>query len=226
MDDVRTRLVDTSTPRDPEAAVIVLHGGGSRGEQVAVSPAQLSVLRMVPIAASVARAGRGRLAVRRLLNTSRGWNGAPTPVDDVRWALDRVAEQLGEVPVALIGHSLGGRAALLAAQDERVRSVVGLATWLAPGDPIGPLRGRDVLLVHGDADRVARIGPAAVLARRLAATTRSGFVTVRGGSHSMLRHHRAFDGLAAHWVTATLLGDPPGSTLAPLLTRGEHAVEV
>ncbi len=226
MDDVRSRLVDTLTPRDPEGVVVVLHGGGARREQVAVSPSQLSVLRMVPVAARVARVGRGRLAVRRLLNSSRGWAGDPTPVDDARWALDRVEEQLGDLPVALVGHSLGGRAALLAADDERVRSVVGLATWLAPGDRIGPLAGRDVLLVHGDADRVARLGPAVDVARRLAGTTRAGFVTVRGGSHSMLRHHADFDGLAARWVTATLLGDPPGPPLDRLLTGDEHSVEV
>ncbi|MBM6399756.1 alpha/beta hydrolase [Phycicoccus sonneratiae] len=226
MTDVRARLVDTSVPDRPEGVVLALHGGGSRGRDVAVSPTQLSVLRMVPVAARVARAGRGRLAVLRLLNSSRGWNARPTPVDDVAWALDRVVERFGEVPVALVGHSLGGRAALLAGDHDRVRSVVGLATWLAPGDGVGPLAGRDVLLVHGDADRVARIAPAAALARRLAGTTRAGFVTVRGGSHSMLRHHRTFDGLAARWVAASLLGDPPGEVLAPLLAGEMSSVEV
>ena len=226
MDDVRSRLVDTSTPRDPEAVVLVLHGGGSRGDRVPVSPAQLSVLRMLPVAARLAGAGRGRLAVRRLLNSARGWGTRPTPVDDVRWALDLVGDRLGGLPVALVGHSLGGRAALLAGSDERVRSVVGLATWLCPADRVGGLEGRDVLLVHGDADRVARPAPATDLVRQLSARTRARLVTVRGGSHAMLRHHHVFDGLAARWVTSTLLGDPPGRTLAPLLRGEEWSVEV
>ncbi|NHA68632.1 alpha/beta hydrolase [Phycicoccus flavus] len=226
MDDVRTRLIRTHTPRDPEAVAVALHGGGSRGDRVPVSPAQLSVLRMVPVAARLARTGGRRLAVRRLLNSARGWSGRPTPVDDARWALDQVTDELGDVPVALVGHSLGGRAALLAADDERVRSVVGLATWLAPDDPVGALRGRDVLLVHGDADRVARIGPAEAVASRLSTTTRAGLVRVRGGSHSMLRHHDDFDGLAARWVASTMLGDPPGPTLGRILEAGERSVEV
>ncbi|WP_205860630.1 alpha/beta hydrolase [Phycicoccus sp. HDW14] len=192
---------------------------------MAVSPAQLSVLRMVPVAARVVRAGRGRLAVLRLLNSSRGWSGRPTPVDDVRWALGQVRERFGEVPVALVGHSLGGRAALLGATDPSVRSVVGLATWLSGSEGIGPLPGRSVLLVHGDADRVARIGPARAVAARLGSSARVGFVTVRGGSHSMLRHHGSFDGLAARWVAGTLLGDPTGPLLSRVLD-GESEVSV
>jgi alpha-beta hydrolase superfamily lysophospholipase len=225
MTDVRSRLVETAAPDRPEGVVLVLHGGGSRGA-APVSPAQLSVLRMVPVAARIAHAGRGRLAVLRLLNSSRGWHGRPTPVDDVRWALDRVRDRFGpDVPVALVGHSLGGRAALLGADDPQVRSVVALATWLSGSEQVPPLPGRDVLLVHGDADRVARIVPAAAVARRLAATARVGFVTVRGGSHSMLRHHGDFDGLAAQWVAATLLGDPPGPVVGRVLD-GETDVVV
>lgn len=225
MTDVRSRLVEAAVPDHPEGVVLVLHGGGSRGADVAVSPAQLSVLRMVPVAARVVRAGRGRLAVLRLLNSSRGWSGRPTPVDDVRWALGQVRERFGDLPVALVGHSLGGRVALLGATDPSVRSVVGLATWLSGSEGIGPLPGRSVLLVHGDADRVARIGPARAVAARLGSSARVGFVTVRGGSHSMLRHHGSFDGLAARWVAGTLLGDPTGPVLSRVLD-GESEVSV
>jgi len=73
------RLVPVRTPRDPEGVVIVLHGGASRGDRMMVSPAQLSVLRMVPVARRIARAGRSRLAVHRLLNSHRGWDSQTTP---------------------------------------------------------------------------------------------------------------------------------------------------
>jgi hypothetical protein len=69
---VEARLIATSVPKDPEGVVLVLHGGGSRRRRMMVSPAQLSVLRMVPIARRAARAGKGRLAVYRLLNSVRG----------------------------------------------------------------------------------------------------------------------------------------------------------
>src|ERR1700684_4577646 len=60
------RLIEVSTPPAPAGAVLVLHGGASRRRSMRVSPAQLSVLRMVPIASRIARAGRDRLAVFRL----------------------------------------------------------------------------------------------------------------------------------------------------------------
>ena len=134
--------------------MVVLHGGASRGEQAMVSPAQLSVLRMVPVARRIARDGRSRLAVHRLLNSHRGWDARTTPVMDAAWALEQVAEQHGDVPVSLVGHSLGGRAALLAGDGRQVRSVVALNPWVLPSDHVD-LRGRRVLVVHGSEDRIA-----------------------------------------------------------------------
>ena len=43
------RLIDVQTPATPRGLVIVLHGGATRPGRPAVSPTQLSVLRMVPI---------------------------------------------------------------------------------------------------------------------------------------------------------------------------------
>ena len=121
--------------------VLVLHGGAARPGQAMVSPAQLSVLRMIPVARRIARAGRGRSAVHRLLNSSRGWETSHTPVMDAAWALGELRERYGERPVALVGHSLGGRAALLAGDQPDVRAVVALNPWLY-GDESVDLRGR------------------------------------------------------------------------------------
>jgi predicted esterase len=143
-------------PEEPEGVVIALHGGASRRGKMAVSPAQLSVLRMVPIARRAARAGGGRLAVFRLLNSTRGWDTHHTPLRDAAWALDEIAERLGRrLPTCLIGHSLGGRAALLAAGAPEVRSAVALAPWVLPSDRPADLEGRRILIVHGARDRVA-----------------------------------------------------------------------
>ncbi len=199
------RLVPVRTPRDPEGVVVVLHGGASRGERAVVSPTQLSVLRMVPVARRIARAGRSRLAVHRLLNSHRGWDARTTPVMDLAWALDRVAEQHGDVPVALVGHSLGGRAALLGGNAPHVRSVVALNPWVLPSDRVD-LAGRQVLVVHGTDDRIALPSRSAELARRLATTAQVTYVPVPGGRHAMLRHGRTFESRAAEFVTGTLLG--------------------
>jgi alpha-beta hydrolase superfamily lysophospholipase len=202
------RLIDVDVPLDPVGAVLVLHGGASRRRSARVSPTQLSVLRMVPIAARIARAGRGRLAVYRLLNSARGWDTHHTPVKDTSWALEELASRHGEeLPVCLVGHSLGGRAALLSADAPAVKGVVALAPWVYPNDgPEGPVAAR-ILIVHGNADRVASPERSAALARRLSGRAQVSYVTVEGGKHAMLARHNAFEGLATEFVTTTLLDD-------------------
>jgi pimeloyl-ACP methyl ester carboxylesterase len=218
------RLVPVRTPRDPEGVVIVLHGGASRGDRMMVSPAQLSVLRMVPVARRIARAGRSRLAVHRLLNTHRGWDAQTTPVMDLAWALEQVTARHGDLPVSLVGHSLGGRAALLGGNDPQVRSVVALNPWVAPTDR-ADLRGARVLVVHGTDDRIALPSRSADLARRLADSTQVGYVAVPGARHAMLRHGRTFETYAAEFVTATLLGVPPRSEALAAVLDGAAYVE-
>ena len=203
------RLVDAGVPARPEAAVLVLHGGASRPGRTEVSPAQLSVLRMVPVARRIGRAGRGRLAVHRLLNTSRGWDPAHTPVDDVRWALARLRERYGDQPVVLVGHSLGGRAALLAGGAEGVRGVVALNPWVYPDDD-ADLTGRSVLVLHGTDDRVASLERVRTVVASLRRRTDVELREVPGGKHAMLRHGRTFEGAAADFAVRTLLGPATG----------------
>lgn len=223
-DHQRARLLATSVPRRPEAVALVLHGGGARRDRMQVSPTQLSVLRMVPVARRVARTGRRRLAVYRLLNSVRGWDTRHTPVADVHWALERIRADLGPLPVALVGHSLGGRAALLAGGVPDVQSVVALAPWVQLSDS-PDLPGRDVLVVHGTEDRIASWDRARAVTDRLRSEAdRVGFVSVEGGKHAMLRHHRLFDGLAADFVAATLLGDQAVGPVADVL-GGRYLVE-
>jgi pimeloyl-ACP methyl ester carboxylesterase len=202
--ELSSKLVAVREPATPGGVVLVLHGGASRGSQVMVSPTQLSVIRMIPTARAVARAGRGRLAVYRLLNTYRGWDSTHTPVDDADRAMAVLAERFPTVPVGLVGHSLGGRAALLAGDAPSVRSVVALNPWVYPDD-VADLSGREVLFVHGTEDRIASIQKARTVARRLARTAEVDFVEIAGGKHAMLSHGREFDARAADFMTETLL---------------------
>lgn len=201
------RLIDVASPDNAAGTVLVLHGGASRRDSMMVSPTQLSVLRMIPIAKRIARAGRGRLAVVRLLNSTRGWNATHTPVDDVAWALERLAQRPGgSLPTCLVGHSLGGRAAILSAPQPGVRSVVALAPWVYPTDLPRGLTDQKFLIVHGTNDRVASLSRAAALAEVLARFVPVRFETVEGAGHAMLRHHADFSGPAAGFATETLLG--------------------
>jgi predicted esterase len=207
------RLVDVATPDEPAGVVIVLHGGASRRRQMRVSPAQLSVLRMIPIARRIARAD-GRLAVFRLLNSHRGWDTEHTPLHDVEWALAEVAARLGaDIPVCLVGHSLGGRGALLSAGSSHVCGVVALAPWVLPSDVVAGAAGTPVVIIHGDADRVASPARAWQVAERLRRETQVAFITVTGGKHAMLRRRDAFDGLAARCAVWMLLGRAEGDTV-------------
>ena len=199
------RLLTEAAPADPSGLVLLLHGGASKRGNPMVSPAQLSVLRMVPIGKRIARAGRGRLGVFRLLNTHRGWDGTHTPVDDVAWALGELRGRYADgVPTCLVGHSLGGRAALLAGSSPGVVSVVALNPWVHPTDH-ADLTGRRVLMIHGTDDRVASIERAATVAERLATTADLTFQTIDGGGHAMLRLRDEFERPAAAFVVDTLL---------------------
>lgn len=224
--DLKPKLIDVHVPEDPAGSVLVLHGGASRRENMMVSPTQLSVLRMIPIARRIASGGRGRLAVFRLLNSARGWDTHHTPVADATWALGEIAERLGRrPPVCLAGHSLGGRAALLTADRPEVVSAVALAPWVYPRDVAAGLDGERILIVHGSQDRIASPERSAALARQLSRDARVSYVTVGGAKHAMLRRHEVFSGLAADFAAATLLGDP-GGALIRRLEAGENWIEV
>lgn len=114
---------------------------------------------------------------------------------------------------------------LLTAGEDAVVSGVALNPWVHPHEGHLDLTGGRILIVHGDDDRVARPTSSAAVARDLARTARVGYVTVDGGRHAMLRRHDVFDGLAAGFATATLLGHRPEGVLARVLA-GEECVDI
>jgi predicted esterase len=222
-------LIDVDIPADPAGVVVVLHGGASPRRGVPVSQTQGSVLRMVPVASRIARQADGRLAVLRMLNSRRGWEPDHTPVLDVQWALGEIAQRFGaEVPVCLVGHSLGGRAALLCATEELVRGVVALAPWVLDSDPIIGAPDTPIVIIHGDADVVASPSRSRKLAERLAASGTDphvAYVSVRRGIHAMLIRLDAFDGLAARCAVWMLLDETNGETVERI-AAGETWLEV
>lgn len=223
--ELEPKLIDVRVPEKPTGAVLVLHGGASRRENAMVSPTQLSVLRMIPISKRIARAGKGELAVFRLLNSRRGWDTSHTPVNDAEWALAQMRERLGGVvPTCLVGHSLGGRAAILASGSPQVRCAVALAPYVYPSD-VPPMHGQRIVIVHGSGDRIASPTRAIELARRLGSRTPTGFVLVRAGKHAMLRRHGDFSGLAADLATHSLLGRA-SLDVTRRIVGGEFAIEI
>jgi dienelactone hydrolase len=184
------------------AIALVLHGGQS-ASTAPVRANQLAVLRMLPFATSLARAGSARgLAVARLRFAVRGWNGAQrSPVADATWAVAQLAEHFPGVPVALIGHSMGGRTALYVAGGESVIAVVALAPWVEADDPVAQLAGRRVLIAHGENDRMTSARASeAYAARAETAGAAVTYVRVRADGHAMLRRRRLWHELTTDYV--------------------------
>ncbi|GAA5126527.1 hypothetical protein GCM10025762_54210 [Haloechinothrix salitolerans] len=107
--------------------VLVLHGGKAVSRRP-TSERQLSYWRMVPIAEALHDAVGEHGAVWLLRNRLRGWNEpARDAVVDARWALAEVRRTHPGVPVVLVGHSMGARAALRVAGTDGVIAVCALA---------------------------------------------------------------------------------------------------
>ncbi len=121
----------------PRAVILMLHGGKDRGHEV-VDGRSLSWRRTAVMQRDIARSAQEAEVSTWLLRfTHRGWNGGAARIADARRALDAVRQELGDVPVCLLGHSMGGRTAVHVADDPSVRGVVALAPWLPPGESVG-----------------------------------------------------------------------------------------
>ena len=172
-----------------QGVALVLHGGKSQSREP-VEARHLSPARMVPFAWDLHRAGRKHgLAVWSLRNSVRGWNGPDmSPLQDARWALARIREQHPDVPVFLVGHSMGGLTAVCAADHPGVEAVVALAPWLNPATPTSGVADRKVLIVHGTTDRWTSASASLLFARRASAEAASmQYVALKGAGHFMLR---------------------------------------
>lgn len=193
-------------PPGAEGVALVLHGGGESG----YGPMpwwEGPVVRMRPFARAIERRAGGRLAVVRLKNRYFGWNGTEeTPLVDARWALERIRDRCAGLPIALIGHSMGGRVVTHLAGERDVTTVVALAPWVEDGDPRLGRPGLRVLLMHGvddrttDPRRTEALGE--VLRRQGADVT---WRPVEGEGHPMLRHPRTWHREVAGFVTDSLL---------------------
>lgn len=199
-----------------QGVVIVAHGGRSVGTGP-TSAVQLSVLRMIPVARAIRHALRGTGAVAcRTRFRLRGWNGPEaSPVQDLTELLDRLSGRCGRIPVVLVGHSMGARAALRAAGHPLVSAVAGLAPWLPPGEPVGQLAGRRILLVHGSADGVTSPGETWAYAERAGPVVPVATIEVQGGDHALLRRARLWHGIAAEFTRLQIAPDSVRACQSP-----------
>nr|WP_237545984.1 alpha/beta fold hydrolase [Streptomyces sp. SID1046] len=188
---------------------MLLHGGREEGPEPPPL-VNLPALRMRPFAAAVARATRGRdVLVAEVRYRHRGWNGSRCDAArDAEAALARLRSLAGDVPVVLVGHSMGGRAALRAAGAPLVHGVVALAPWCPPGEPVDHLAGRRLYLLHDEADRVtSAAGSWEFVRRSRLAGADATAIPMSTGGHAMLRGAGAWHRRTAALVTGLVTRD-------------------
>ncbi|MFE5773317.1 alpha/beta fold hydrolase [Streptomyces sp. NPDC056485] len=194
-------------------AALVLHGG--RADSLTPPPLlNLPGLRMRPLARALNQDPLfADVLVASVRYRMRGWNGQwADPVQDARRALEELRAVAGPIPVVLVGHSTGARAALRAADDPHVQGVVALAPWCPPGEPVKHLAGCTVMALHDESDRITTATDTwSYLRRARAAGGRVRRIRMPRGRHAMIREARLWHRLTtACAATALGLAEPPG----------------
>ncbi|WP_038169777.1 alpha/beta hydrolase [Tomitella biformata] len=191
------------------ACVLVLPGGKPRSAGRS-RPWQLSNLRMAWLARALrARlAGRG-IAVERVQYRVRGWNEPERdPVRDAAAVLADATGRFGDVPVVLVGHSMGGRVAAHLADHPSVCGIAALAPWWPESDAARIPAGRTLSVAHGAEDRWT--DPLASRAQTVRARGRgvnATWVSLTGAGHFLLTKPRWWHQVAADLVLASLAAD-------------------
>ncbi|WP_299165418.1 alpha/beta hydrolase [uncultured Arthrobacter sp.] len=206
--------------------VLVLHGGRANSFEP-VRSRHLSPARMVPIARLLHSWGSpAGLETWSLRNRVRGWNGEHmSPLHDARWALEQIRERSPDLPVYLLGHSMGGLTALCVADDPQVRAVVALAPWVDSTTPVQQVAGRRVLIVHGDADRWTSPRQSLRYAQRIAPIADDvRYVTLAGAGHFMFTKLPLWHELSASYLLDSFSRDTGAPVDPRRLRRAAHVI--
>jgi pimeloyl-ACP methyl ester carboxylesterase len=189
----------------PAAVVLVLHGGKDRSSDP-VTNRSLSWQRAAALGRTLGRRlDDAEVGVRLLRYRSVGWNGGADKIADARRALDGISEELGDLPVVLVGHSMGGRTACRVADHPLVRGVVALAPWFPPTEPVTALAGKELHAAHGRRDRITRAADTRAFVERAAqVATATSFTDMGDRGHYLLSGIHAWNAFAVDRVRRIL----------------------
>jgi predicted esterase len=203
-------LTTYDAPAGARAMVLLLHGGKPHSRQP-IDGRSASWRRALWLQRSIAaRSHEAGVGVWLLRYRHRGWNGGANPTDDARWALDRLREAHGDLPVVLLGHSMGARVAVHVADDPSVVGVVGLAPWWSADDPVATLAGRALRAAHGRRDRITSFRETSRYVDRARTVAASAELRDLGGlGHYMLVGSREWHDVALSSVLEVLAAQVP-----------------
>ncbi|MGV3563018.1 MAG: alpha/beta hydrolase [Nocardioides sp.] len=195
-------LTRLDPPEAPRVVTLVLHGGTQHSTDP-VGGRSASWRRMAAMQRRITpRLHEAGIASWLLRYRARGWNGQGTGAqEDARWALEQVRTTYGDVPVVLLGHSMGARTSAYVADDPSVVGVVGLAPWWQPDDPVVALRDRHVVAAHGRTDKITSAKMTRRFLERAALVAAStDYVDMGRVGHYMLRRVESWNDVAAENV--------------------------
>ncbi len=193
----------------PAGLVLLLHGGKADG-LAPVDERSASWRRSSWMMDHIAdRLNRSGTSVWLLRYAVGGWNeqsvSPPSPIPDARWALDEMRRELGDVPVVLLGHSMGGRTAVAVADDPHVLGVVALAPWLGAREPVAGLAGKRFSAAHGRSDKITSFRATRAFSRAAERVAESvEFHDMGRVGHYMFRRRAAWNAFAVSRSLAQL----------------------
>lgn len=204
----------------PRGIALFCHGGAAESRMPPREQA-LSLVRMRAIERFVRHAAGARGITTELLRYRvAGWNDSADALVDARWAIEQIREEHGpDLPIVLVGHSMGGRAVLRAGGDQQVAAVCALAPWTPPHEPVHHLRDRTVTILHGRGDRWV---PARLSADFAVRASQAGARIARftiGGGHSMLRSSNRWHSFVRDVVLGATGVEPMRTDITSALRR-------
>lgn len=192
--------------RTPARLNVLILPGGTDKSYRPFSPWQGSAMRMYPFTWSLRARFARAVHIRQARYRVYGWNGGQaSPMPHAWAALESIHRDNPDAPIAVIGHSMGGRIAAQLGADPRVCAVLALAPWWQFADWRMIHDKARVLAIHGSADTVTyprrtAKGIRELRERGLDAT----YVEVPGGHHAMLDHIGLWQSAALDFVAQTL----------------------